>query len=111
MTAIFFAIDQLPPYRRMFSVQDKTIMFPYAVHEHVPVWLLLVSYSLSRQKGEILPLEQFLTQSYHFTSQILCFIIPFAAISAYSILVRRSVRDFHNGILGKVELTLFVFGY
>ncbi|KAI8583342.1 hypothetical protein K450DRAFT_223165 [Umbelopsis ramanniana AG] len=72
MTAIFFAIDQLPPYRREFSLEDKTIMFPYAVHEHVPVWLLLV----------------------------LCFIVPFVTISLYSLLVRKSVRDFHNGILG-----------
>ncbi|KAJ2957873.1 hypothetical protein NQZ79_g6451 [Umbelopsis isabellina] len=47
-------------------------MYPYAQHEHVPVWLLL----------------------------ILCFIVPLVTISAYSLAVRKSVRDFHNGILG-----------
>lgn len=43
MTAAFFAIDQITPFHRMFSLEDKTIMFPYAEKESVPVWMLLVS--------------------------------------------------------------------
>lgn len=43
MTAAFFAIDQIPPFHRRFSVEDKTIMFPHAEEESVPVWLLMVS--------------------------------------------------------------------
>jgi hypothetical protein len=44
MTAAFFAIDKITPFHRMFSLEDKTIMFPYAEKESVPVWLLLVCY-------------------------------------------------------------------
>jgi diacylglycerol diphosphate phosphatase/phosphatidate phosphatase len=43
MTAVFFAIDKIPPYHRAFSVQDKTIMFPYTENEAVPIWSLGVS--------------------------------------------------------------------
>lgn len=43
MTVVFFAIDKVTPFHRQFSINDKTIMFPYAEHERVPVWLLLVS--------------------------------------------------------------------
>jgi diacylglycerol diphosphate phosphatase/phosphatidate phosphatase len=46
MTAAFFAIDKIPPFHRRFSVEDKTIMFPYSETEAVPVWLLLVSIGL-----------------------------------------------------------------
>lgn len=42
MTAAFFAIDQIPPFHRRFSVEDKTIMFPYTAQETIPVWLLMV---------------------------------------------------------------------
>lgn len=42
MTAAFFAIDKITPFHRMFSIEDKTIMFPYTEKEAVPVWLLLV---------------------------------------------------------------------
>lgn len=42
MTVVFFAIDVIPPFHREFSVQDKTIMYPYTVHETVPAWSLVV---------------------------------------------------------------------
>lgn len=45
MTVAFFAIDQIPPFHRRFSVEDKTIMFPYAEQETIPVWLLMVSFA------------------------------------------------------------------
>jgi branched-subunit amino acid transport protein AzlD len=48
MTVVFFAIDKITPFHRMFSVEDKTIMFPYTEHESVPVWLLLVLFIYTR---------------------------------------------------------------
>ncbi|KAI8371677.1 phosphatidic acid phosphatase type 2/haloperoxidase [Radiomyces spectabilis] len=72
MTAVFFAIDVIPPFRREFSLTDKTIMFPYAHQESVPVWLLVV----------------------------ICFFGPILVIAGVSLGLRRSVHDFHSGILG-----------
>lgn len=42
MVALFFGIDSIPPFHRQFSVEDKSLMHPFAVNEHVPVWLLAV---------------------------------------------------------------------
>lgn len=49
MTGAFFAIDKITPFHRMFSLEDKTIMFPYSEKESVPVWLLLVSWIFERE--------------------------------------------------------------
>ena len=100
MTAIFFAIDRLPPYRREFSLEDKTIMFPFAEHEHVPVWLLLVRWARKLDVSKGIQCWLGLCVLY---LQVLCFIVPLVCISAYSLIVRKSVRDFHNGILGRVN--------
>lgn len=75
MTGAFFAIDKITPFHRMFSVEDKTIMFPYSEKESVPVWLLL----------------------------IICFLAPviiigFISMSGFG--YRRSIHDFHSGVLG-----------
>lgn len=43
MTAVFFAIDQVTPFHRQFSIDDKTISFPYTENERVPVWSLIVN--------------------------------------------------------------------
>jgi hypothetical protein len=43
MTAAFFAIDKITPFHRRFSIEDKTIMFPYTEKEAVPIWLLVVN--------------------------------------------------------------------
>ncbi|KAI9018652.1 phosphatidic acid phosphatase type 2/haloperoxidase [Phycomyces nitens] len=72
MTAVFFAIDKIAPYHRKFSIQDKTIMFPYAVEETIPVWLLL----------------------------IICFVVPIVTMSLVSIGIKHSLHDFHSGLLG-----------
>ncbi|KAL7312461.1 hypothetical protein PS15m_008218 [Mucor circinelloides] len=75
MTAAFFAIDQITPFHRMFSLEDKTIMFPYAEKESVPVWMLL----------------------------IICFVAPIIVIAGISLSgygYRRSLHDFHSGVLG-----------
>ncbi|ORE04895.1 acid phosphatase/Vanadium-dependent haloperoxidase [Rhizopus microsporus var. microsporus] len=75
MTVVFFAIDNITPFHRQFSIHDKTIMFPYAEHERVPVWLLLV----------------------------ICFVIPFAIIGGITLSglgYKRNIYDFHAGVLG-----------
>ncbi|KAI8977246.1 phosphatidic acid phosphatase type 2/haloperoxidase [Mycotypha africana] len=75
MTAVFFAIDKITPFHRMFSIEDKTIMFPHTEKETVPVWLLV----------------------------IICLLIPaviIGAISLSGIGYKRSLHDFHSGILG-----------
>ncbi|CAO3656669.1 unnamed protein product [Mucor hiemalis] len=75
MTGAFFAIDKITPFHRMFSLEDKTIMFPYSEKESVPVWLLL----------------------------IICFVAPviiIACISMSGIGYKRSIHDFHSGVLG-----------
>ncbi|KAI8876770.1 PAP2-domain-containing protein [Backusella circina FSU 941] len=76
MTVVFFAIDKITPFHRMFSVEDKTIMFPYTENESVPVWLLLV----------------------------ICFVAPIVVIAIVSLAgvgyKPRSYYDFHSGVLG-----------
>ncbi|KAI8638532.1 phosphatidic acid phosphatase type 2/haloperoxidase [Parasitella parasitica] len=75
MTAAFFAIDQITPFHRMFSLEDKTIMFPYSEKESVPVWALL----------------------------IICFVVPIFIIASISLSgygYKRSIHDFHSGVLG-----------
>ncbi|KAI7905909.1 phosphatidic acid phosphatase type 2/haloperoxidase [Cokeromyces recurvatus] len=75
MTAVFFAIDRITPFHRMFSLEDKSIMYPYAEKESVPVWLLM----------------------------IICFIAPIiiiAIISLSGIGYKRNLHDFHSGVLG-----------
>ncbi|KAI8330545.1 phosphatidic acid phosphatase type 2/haloperoxidase [Blakeslea trispora] len=75
MTVAFFAIDKIEPFRRRFSLEDKTIMFPYTEHESVPIWLLAVI---------------------AFVAPIL--IIAFVSLS--NIGFKRSFGDFHSGVLG-----------
>ncbi|CAO3593972.1 unnamed protein product [Absidia cylindrospora] len=72
MTGAFFALDKAPPFHREFSVTDKTIMFTYTEHEEVPVWAL----------------------------GIICFVAPFLIIAAISLGYKKSVHDFHSGVLG-----------
>ncbi|KAG0812885.1 hypothetical protein G6F17_006252 [Rhizopus arrhizus] len=75
MTAVFFAIDQVTPFHRQFSIDDKTISFPYTEHERVPVWSLVV----------------------------ICLVAPIiiiAIISLSGIGYKRNWYDFHAGVLG-----------
>ncbi|OBZ83116.1 putative diacylglycerol pyrophosphate phosphatase 1 [Choanephora cucurbitarum] len=75
MTIAFFAIDKIEPFRRRFSLEDKTIMFPYTEHESVPIWLLAVI---------------------AFLAPVL--IIGFVSLS--NIGYKRNFNDFHSGVLG-----------
>ncbi|KAI9279261.1 phosphatidic acid phosphatase type 2/haloperoxidase [Sporodiniella umbellata] len=75
MMIVFFAIDRIQPFHRHFSLNDTSIMFPYAEQERVPVWLLL----------------------------IVCIVIPILMIIVISLSglgYRRSWHDLHAGILG-----------
>lgn len=35
--AIFYLLDKVDGYRRLFSINDTSLLFPYAVKERVPV--------------------------------------------------------------------------
>ncbi|KAG1469026.1 hypothetical protein G6F56_003501 [Rhizopus delemar] len=75
MAGVFFAIDQITPFHRQFSIEDKTISFPYTEHERVPVWLLV----------------------------IICLIAPIVVIGFISLSgigYKRNWYDFHAGVLG-----------
>ncbi|KAI8972124.1 phosphatidic acid phosphatase type 2/haloperoxidase [Pilobolus umbonatus] len=75
MAISFFAIDSITPFHRMFSLEDKTIMFPYTEHETVPVWAL----------------------------GIICVLMPILVIAFVSLSnwkYERNAHDFHSGVLG-----------
>ncbi|KAL1922043.1 uncharacterized protein VTP21DRAFT_10685 [Calcarisporiella thermophila] len=68
----FFAIELVEPFHREFSLKDPDLMHPFAVKERVNlVGLMLIS-----------------------------IVAPVVAIFFTSIVIRRSLYDFHNGVLG-----------
>ncbi|RSH95495.1 hypothetical protein EHS25_000587 [Saitozyma podzolica] len=72
--AIFYLLDKVQGYRRLFSVTDTSLAYPYAEHERVPVWLLAVT----------------------------CGIVPAVIIILYAAIIQRSFWDAHSGVLGLV---------
>ncbi|KAI9261469.1 phosphatidic acid phosphatase type 2/haloperoxidase [Phascolomyces articulosus] len=72
MAGAFFGIDQIPPFRREFSLEDKTISFPHAPSDSVPMWVV----------------------------GVLCLIAPIIFIAIISLGFKRSIVDFHSGVLG-----------
>ncbi|KAJ9093586.1 hypothetical protein QFC20_007096 [Naganishia adeliensis] len=38
--AIFYLLDKINGYRRLFSITDESLAHPYAEHERIPVWAL-----------------------------------------------------------------------
>ncbi|KZV63858.1 acid phosphatase/Vanadium-dependent haloperoxidase [Peniophora sp. CONT] len=42
LAAIFFSLDKVPGFKRDFSVTDLSIRHPFAVHERVPNWALVL---------------------------------------------------------------------
>ncbi|KAG7571140.1 hypothetical protein FFLO_00965 [Filobasidium floriforme] len=38
--AVFYALDKVNGYRRLFSITDTSLLHPYAEHERIPVWAL-----------------------------------------------------------------------
>lgn len=43
MAAVFLGVDNITPFRREFSLEDKTIMFSHSARDSVPMWLVAVS--------------------------------------------------------------------
>ncbi|KAI0093873.1 PAP2-domain-containing protein [Irpex rosettiformis] len=74
LAVIFFAVEKVPGYKRDFSLQDKTIQYPYAEVERVPNWALAV----------------------------ICFASPAVLLPIINLLTVRSKWDFHISWLGLV---------
>ncbi|KAI7859447.1 phosphatidic acid phosphatase type 2/haloperoxidase [Circinella umbellata] len=72
MACAFYGIDQIPPFRREFSLEDKTIQFPHSPSDSVPMWVV----------------------------GVLCLPVPILIIAIMSIGFKRSIVDFHSGVLG-----------
>ncbi|ORX46045.1 PAP2-domain-containing protein [Hesseltinella vesiculosa] len=72
MAAAFFGLDTITPYHREFSVNDKTISFPYDTKEEIPTWML----------------------------GVISFVAPIVLIAIVSLGFKRNFYDFHCGILG-----------
>ncbi|WVF67223.1 hypothetical protein IAT40_001971 [Kwoniella sp. CBS 6097] len=70
---LFYLLDKINGYRRLFDITDTSLAHPHADPERVPVWLLAV----------------------------LCGIVP-AVIIIFTAAVRRSFWDAHRGLLGLV---------
>ncbi|CAB4484332.1 uncharacterized protein OCT59_017881 [Rhizophagus irregularis] len=80
---IFFSVDQLEPYHRLFSLEDKTIQFPFAEKERVPMWLCA----------------------------IIVVVVPFVIITFVALAIKKSMHDWHHaslGLLMGLTLTLMV---
>lgn len=42
LQGLFYLVDKIDGYRRLFDVNDTSLAHPYRLHERVPVWLLAV---------------------------------------------------------------------
>ncbi|CAG8618724.1 20296_t:CDS:2 [Rhizophagus irregularis] len=76
-------VDQLEPYHRLFSLEDKTIQFPFAEKERVPMWLCA----------------------------IIVVVVPFVIITFVALAIKKSMHDWHHaslGLLMGLTLTLMV---
>ncbi|GBC06444.1 hypothetical protein RclHR1_06830012 [Rhizophagus clarus] len=70
--AIFFGVDRLEPYHRLFSLEDKTIQFTYAEKERVPMWLCAV----------------------------IVVVFPFLVMTFVALVIKKSMHDWHHASLG-----------
>ncbi|EXX68578.1 putative phosphatidic acid phosphatase type 2 [Rhizophagus irregularis DAOM 181602=DAOM 197198] len=76
-------VEKIEPFHRLFSLEDKSIQFPYAVKETIPNWLCA----------------------------ILALIIPFIIITFVALVIKRSLHDWHHGSLGllfSISLALLI---
>ncbi|WVQ72159.1 hypothetical protein IAR50_001704 [Cryptococcus sp. DSM 104548] len=71
---LFYLLDKIDGYRRLFDVTDTSLAHPYADPERVPVWLV----------------------------GVLCGGVPAILIILVAAFERRSFWDGHNGILGLI---------
>ncbi|ORX92617.1 PAP2-domain-containing protein, partial [Basidiobolus meristosporus CBS 931.73] len=72
LTVGFFLIDKISPFHRDFSLQNKSISFPYKTKETIPIWL----------------------------GVIFALVVPLVIIVFIAIVIRRSPYDCHNALLG-----------
>ncbi|KAI9315608.1 phosphatidic acid phosphatase type 2/haloperoxidase [Dichotomocladium elegans] len=72
MIIVFFSIDNILPYRREFSLQDKTLMYTHKPDDTVPPYALMLT----------------------------SIVAPMFFIALISLFYQRSFRDCHSGILG-----------
>jgi diacylglycerol diphosphate phosphatase/phosphatidate phosphatase len=70
--AVFYALDKIIGYRRLFSITDESLQHPYAEHERVPVYALA----------------------------LIAGVFPLLVILVTAALITRSFWDAHNGVLG-----------
>ncbi|KAF9009401.1 phosphatidic acid phosphatase type 2/haloperoxidase [Cyathus striatus] len=74
LAAIFFSLDSVEGYRRVFSVQDTSLRHPYAIHERIPNVALY----------------------------FICFVAPVLIQPVINFLTIRSWWDLHNSTLGLI---------
>jgi len=72
LIAIFGALDNIPGYKREFSLEDTSLKHPYTLHERVPNWALY----------------------------IIAVLAPAALQAGVNLLTVRSWWDLHNSLLG-----------
>ncbi|RIB04575.1 phosphatidic acid phosphatase type 2/haloperoxidase [Gigaspora rosea] len=76
---VFFLVDNLDPFEQRFSLEDRSIQNPFAEHERVPFTLAI----------------------------IIDLVVPVIIITASSLIIYRSLHDWHHGLLGlMLSLTL-----
>ncbi|KAF9137612.1 hypothetical protein BGX30_010045 [Mortierella sp. GBA39] len=83
LITFFLMLDNVTPFKRQFSVEDSSLMYPYKEKETIPTWALIV----------------------------IAVVFPAVLMAVVSLFIRRSSYDFHNGILGlllSVSLTIVV---
>nr|CAG8488925.1 5848_t:CDS:2 [Entrophospora candida] len=74
---------EIPPYHRLFSLEDKSIQYTYAVKETVPMWLAAIIVVLG----------------------------PLVVMTITALAIKRSTHDWHHSCLGlflSLTLTLIV---
>ncbi|TFK92111.1 acid phosphatase/Vanadium-dependent haloperoxidase [Polyporus arcularius HHB13444] len=47
LAAVFFALDEVPGFKRQFSLQDISLRHTYAIHERVPNWALYIIFAVA----------------------------------------------------------------
>ncbi|KAF6764843.1 phosphatidic acid phosphatase type 2/haloperoxidase [Ephemerocybe angulata] len=74
LAALFFSLDKVDGYRRVFSLEDTSLRHPYTLHERVPdSWLYII-----------------------------CGVVPLVSLPLINFFTVRSWWDFHNSWLGLV---------
>ncbi|KAJ6547420.1 phosphatidic acid phosphatase type 2/haloperoxidase [Mycena capillaripes] len=90
LAAVFFSLDRVHGFKRVFSLEDTSLRHPYAVHERIPDFGLF---------------QLFLRLRYQHRSTalyIIAIVAPVVLQAVINLLTIRSWWDFHNGLLGLI---------